>query len=481
MKIKSDKSQNPSIEGLNINQYKLREYFCAYDRKNDLERRLKYLSLGIKLYLACGLSHDLFIEFHKERRSRIKRNLYFLRILMLVIGLYFMYESKFWTENSYHYVMKLYFVAGLTAWFIPFVVQVYTKNIRNSFIHTTTALANDRCRNWLVVASLNDQSTFRKIKDRLLEKNFENYEVREELAENATINALTDTENTKFELSSERHEVAGHGEVADVTTKINSNELMDNNRDSETSVRIEVKGGPSDFDNLDNFVETDNPVLTIDIESPERDKADEDQVSLISNEQSIVVAAAIESQVSKEVGSLEPGIDEQIDNSSLVNEVVTEEKNVKENKFRSELTEISRQENQFNKLPMVEVINFFYIMCCPALQDKVPQMSEEDFISFLKMAFLGAPKIQNLRFKHHKNKKKYIRGVFYQFLVKSQTDAYENVLHVRDRYAALIYEHFEGFSKQNVLDNFSKDESSWLSLIRNNNKSRIPIIQELPN
>ena len=70
MEIRSDKLQSPSIKGLNINQYKIREFFCVYDRKNDLERRLKYLSLGLKLYLACGLSHDQFIELHKEWKIR---------------------------------------------------------------------------------------------------------------------------------------------------------------------------------------------------------------------------------------------------------------------------------------------------------------------------------------------------------------------------------------------------------------------------
>src|SRR5690606_12342900 len=59
--------------------------------------------------------------------------------------------------------------------------------------------------------------------------------------------------------------------------------------------------------------------------------------------------------------------------------------------FQVQLLEISNRENQFNQMPMREVIDFFNVMCCPACIQEVPQMSEDDFLLFLKSAFLLNP------------------------------------------------------------------------------------------
>ena len=161
-------------------------------------------------------------------------------------------------------------------------------------------------------------------------------------------------------------------------------------------------------------------------------------------------------------------------------EVITDKQIYLTTSFEEELILISKQKNQFNELAMLDVINFFYMMCCPLLKDKVPQMTQNDFLSFLRMAFLGAPKVQNLTFKYAKQKRKYVRAIFYEFLEKSQFEVGESSSRVREKYAALIFDHFIGYTKENVMDNF-KEEKDWLINIVNNNKHKIPIVQELPN
>lgn len=54
----------------------------------------------------------------------------------------------------------------------------------------------------------------------------------------------------------------------------------------------------------------------------------------------------------------------------------------------TELMEIAQCENKFNKMPMLEVVEIFSLMCCPELRRECPQIARTDLIYFLKTAFL---------------------------------------------------------------------------------------------
>lgn len=143
--------------------------------------------------------------------------------------------------------------------------------------------------------------------------------------------------------------------------------------------------------------------------------------------------------------------------------------------FQMQLLAISNGENQFNQMPMREVIDFFNVMCCPAGSKEVPQMSEEDFLLFLKSAFLLHPMPKKIVLK---NKKPVItRMILHQFMLASYDKHHDK----KDipKYATLLCDHFEGFEFEKTIRNFRTDDNQLLERIRNDYKSHLQFLRYL--
>jgi len=143
--------------------------------------------------------------------------------------------------------------------------------------------------------------------------------------------------------------------------------------------------------------------------------------------------------------------------------------------FQVQLLEISKRENQFNQMPMREVIDFFNVMCCPACSKEVPQMSEADFLLFLRSAFLLHPMPKKIVLK---NKKPVItRMIFHQFMLTSYDKHHDK----KDipKYATLLCDHFEGFEFEKTIRNFRTDDNQLLENIRNDYKSHLQFLRYL--
>lgn len=143
--------------------------------------------------------------------------------------------------------------------------------------------------------------------------------------------------------------------------------------------------------------------------------------------------------------------------------------------FQMQLLAISKRENQFNQMPMREVIDFFNVMCCPACSKEVPQMSEADFLLFLRSAFLLHPLPKKIVLK---NKRPVItRMIFHQFMLASYDKHHDK----KDipKYAALLCDHFEGFEFEKTIRNFRTDDNQLLENIRNDYKSHLQFLRYL--
>lgn len=143
--------------------------------------------------------------------------------------------------------------------------------------------------------------------------------------------------------------------------------------------------------------------------------------------------------------------------------------------FQVQLLEISKRENQFNQMPMREVIDFFNVMCCPACSKEVPQMSEADFLLFLRSAFLLHPMPKKIVLK---NKKPVItRMIFHQFMLTSY-DKHHDKKDI-SKYAALLCDHFEGFEFERTIRNFRTDDNQLLENIRTDYKNHLHFLRYL--
>jgi len=152
---------------------------------------------------------------------------------------------------------------------------------------------------------------------------------------------------------------------------------------------------------------------------------------------------------------------------------------LKENKsatsFSLKLANIAAQENQFNGMPMTEVIRYFNILCCDPCRTEVPQLSEADFILFLESGFLGKRAEGKLSFSNRKVMMTY--QIFHQFYITAYNQFYISKDGNFDKYIHLLTDHFEGFDPDKVKNNFRTNDDKQLVRIRNQYKPYLQNIQ----
>ncbi|WP_159471234.1 hypothetical protein [Dyadobacter sp. 3J3] len=145
--------------------------------------------------------------------------------------------------------------------------------------------------------------------------------------------------------------------------------------------------------------------------------------------------------------------------------------------FQEDLLHLSEQKNQFNGFSMVEVIDFFSVMCCAACKEDIPQMKMEDFTAFLKMGFLGNPVKQKIRLDRFEVG--ITQEIFHQFMLKAGDELFENKSGASIKYLQLLTDHFEGFDFKKVKNNFRTITNNRLTRIRNEYKSEIQSVHML--
>ncbi|KAA6441152.1 hypothetical protein FEM33_03230 [Dyadobacter flavalbus] len=374
-------SEGPRIDGLNIHDYKLREYMCVFDRKVDIPNRLRTLTIGLQLYLKYGLSRDQFIEFHKNRQFIVKATMVSIITLLIFVELLVLYKLSLWTGRELNYGIGTYIGAAFTAWFIFYTIRTISKTIRANFIHINTALSSSRCLKRMQLSSVDDHSFFQDLAERVKEGDFDSISV--------------DKKST------------GVGSVEPDYGSALLKELATNSH-------------------------------TI--------KSERDDDNMLGNE--LIFGETISHREN--------------DTASFTT-------------FRHELLQISTRKNRFNGLPMSVVIDFFNIICCPACSDEVPQLSEIDFIRFLKVAFLGEEMEAKIKF--HKNRIMITREIFHQFMSKSIH--YLNLPQTgqSEEYISLLCDHFEGFEKEKTANNFRTEDNKRLDKLRNDYKTELQFLQ----
>ncbi|CAG5074546.1 hypothetical protein DYBT9623_05233 [Dyadobacter sp. CECT 9623] len=405
----------PAIQGININNYKAREYLCVYDRKAELATRLKYLAIGLRLFDAYGLSPDLFVAFHFTRHKRVNRFVYCINALLIMLGCFSIYQSRFWDGLFAGKWTITYLTLGVSICFLSVIFWSFMRIIRKNFIHTTRALTTSQYIVQLQNATVGDPLIFEKLGREILKGDFHKYGIEQ----------TTGGVASKIE-----------------TGELESNQnlsLIDLQRDQEDTVtsstpddvKIEAKEG-MESDQADNAATR---------------KLFSDVDHQLSND--IVVA----------------------DNPGSIDAKGTAV--YSDSEFQLELFEISQQKNQFNGMPMPKVIDYFGVMCCSACKNDIPQMAKRDFTRFLKMAFLG--EVKGEKIKLDRFKVGVTQDVFHRFMQETSNELYENK--DRERYLRLLTDHFDGFDFDTILKNFRSNKKSCLPEVRKRYKNDIQNLQ----
>ncbi|GGB87807.1 hypothetical protein [Dyadobacter sediminis] len=400
--MKFFKKQEPDLN-VNLNQYILREYLCAYDGTNDLSSRIKYLSLGLHLFLAQGLPYYQFVEFHQRKRMRIIRIINILNATLCISGIYFIVDSNLWFRHGTQIRIDPFFTVGLILLLLPLIVLGYTKGIRKSLMHSKKALEIPQFIKELQVVKLDNESSFAHMAEKLLKGDFhDEYFLAKEVI------SMESLSKDDF-----------HTEMTPDRPNDSSVAHRSENEETKVLVDLQVQG-----------------------------------VQVISN-----------------------------NHNDLVDDEDGQERNVKDEKissehiFINELIEISNQPNKFNEFPMSEVIKHFLIMCCPACKDEIPQMSQTDFLRFLRAAFLYHPLGDKIEL--HLYSKMITREIFHQFMVKSISDLKLRKVGIADKYIPLLSEHFKGYDFKETKLNFRTTDDYRLERVRNDYKSDLQRLQSL--
>jgi hypothetical protein len=145
--------------------------------------------------------------------------------------------------------------------------------------------------------------------------------------------------------------------------------------------------------------------------------------------------------------------------------------------FKYELRLLRSLPNQFNAMPMEEVIEFFYIMCCDACKKEIPQMTEQDFILFLNAAFIRSGKKDKIKLSTRRLMITY--QIFHQFYLTCYNKFYSNNDGNIDNYISLLTDHIEGFDHSKVKNNFRTNDDYYLPRIREKYKPFLQNLQQL--
>ncbi|SDD86141.1 hypothetical protein SAMN04487996_102367 [Dyadobacter soli] len=148
-----------------------------------------------------------------------------------------------------------------------------------------------------------------------------------------------------------------------------------------------------------------------------------------------------------------------------------------ENQFRQELTEISVQPNQFNDMPMRDVIEYFIVMCCSSCGRDIPQISKQDFITFLRVGFLGCPAAGKIAFDRFEIG--VTLDIFHRFKIRSVAKGYDSKKGKSEKYLGLVIENFLGFDFKKHRKNFRSLPKSQLPKVSEKYKSEIQFLLPL--
>ncbi|WP_138481371.1 hypothetical protein [Dyadobacter bucti] len=406
----------PAIQGININQYKLREYRCVYDRSSDLALRLKYLAIGLRLFDAYALSPDLFVAFHSTRHKRVNRFVYLINVLLIALGCFLIYKSKFWEGLTGQRLTIAYVTFGVSTCFISVIFWSLMRTIRKNFIHTTRALTTSQYIVQLQNASVENSLIFEKLAKEIFKGDFHKYGI-----ERTTGGAVSRIEAGEPQSNHNPRLIDLRSDQEDTVTISTSDD-----------VKMEANEGIMEIDQADSAA---TRKLTSDVDHQ------------LSN--NIVVA----------------------DNQGSFDAKVTAV--YADSEFQLELFEISQQKNQFNGMPMPKVIDYFGVMCCSACKNDIPQMAKRDFTRFLKMAFLG--EVKGEKIKLDRFKVGVTQDVFHRFMQETSNELYENK--DRERYLRLLTDHFDGFDFDTILKNFRSIKKSCLPEVRKRYKNDIQNLQ----
>jgi len=145
--------------------------------------------------------------------------------------------------------------------------------------------------------------------------------------------------------------------------------------------------------------------------------------------------------------------------------------------FHQELKEISHGKNEFNRMPMGEVIEFFSIACCEPCKTTIPQISQSDFILFLKTAFLKEGYSERFSFFELRVMDTY--ALFYEFFSLSVSKGYDTKQGNKIKYSKLLSDHFNGFEEKKVIDNLRPRYDKRIDNTRNNYKVDLQNVHRL--
>lgn len=113
----------------------------------------------------------------------------------------------------------------------------------------------------------------------------------------------------------------------------------------------------------------------------------------------------------------------------------------------------SKASNKFNeRMPLAIPIDHFKVLFESKNKKGAPFLSESDFVKFIRCAFLGEPLKEKIKLKFGSGSKGQIISLFHRFF--SIGGQYEKSLHVRDKYIHLLTDNFEGWSFEQVKQNF---------------------------
>ncbi len=405
----------PTIQGINISKYKVWEYLCMYDRNPDLASRLRYLAIGLGLFEAWGSSPDLFAAFHSTRHQRIYFFVYLINALFIALGCFLIYESWFWEGPIGQRWRIAYVSIGLLVSFFSLVLWSRLRIIRKNFIHTTRVLTTSQYIVRLQDASLEDDLIFKQLEREILEGAFHKYSIEQTIGR---VISKIDAGDVDSEHISEVKNLMEYKEVT-VST-------MD---DMDTEAMGGIKGDQPQTDSLNHST------------------------------------SGIQDQLNSNI------LSEHNLNSSEIQTVIP----YTEREFRQALLHISHQKNQFNGLPMSQVIDYFAVMCCPSCEVHIPQMEKQDFVRFIKMAFLGDKKGRKIKLDRFKIGD--TQDVFHRFMRETVKELHENL--DRERYLRLLTDHFEGFDFDKILKNFRSNTKSYLPEVRERYKNDIQSLQRV--
>jgi hypothetical protein len=155
----------------------------------------------------------------------------------------------------------------------------------------------------------------------------------------------------------------------------------------------------------------------------------------------------------------------------LVNETYSD------NQFYLDLSEIAAQRNQFNDMPMRQVVKFFMVMCCSGCAREIPQMSKRDFVTFLRAGFLGYPMVNKIgldRFEPGAT-----LDIFHRFKSRSIAEFYDTKKGKNEKYLGLLTDNFKGFVFDTHKKNFRSLLKSRLAEVSKHCKNEIQFLQSL--